>query len=75
LFTLEKEHPNMDKTVQKKFGKQMSNLLKIWAGLEDRNFTEVKLLKMSKCDFGLLNDLHKEKKKRDKLKQEQLEGT
>lgn len=71
LFTLEKEHPNMYKTVQKKFGKQMSNLLKVWAGLEDRNFTEEQLLRMYKCDFDILNDCHKEKKKKDKLKQEQ----
>ena len=71
LFTLEKEHPNMYKTVQKKFGKQMSNLLKVWAGLEDRNLTEEKLLRMYKCDFDMLNDFHKEKKKSDKLKQEQ----
>ena len=71
LFTLEKEHPNMYKTVQKKFGKQMSNLLKVWAGLENRDLTEEKLLRMYKCDFDMLNDFHKEKKKRDKLKQEQ----
>lgn len=77
LFTLQKEHPNMYKTVRKKFGKEMMDLLKVWADLEHRvDLTEEKLDGLYReCEFGWLNERHKAKKKRDKLKQEKLEGT
>ncbi len=76
LFTLQKEHPNMYKTIRKKFGKQMANLLKVWADLEDRNFTEEQLLEglYRECEFDMLNERHKEKKKAEKLKKQQLEN-
>ena len=71
LFTLQEQHPNMYKTVKKKFGKQMMNLLKVWADLEDRNFTEEHLDGLYRaCEFGMLNERHKAKKKSEKLKQE-----
>ena len=73
LFTLREEHPNMYKTIRKKFGKQMMNLLKVWADLEDRDFTEEQLLEglYRACDFGMLEGRHKAKKKAEKLKQKQ----
>ena len=69
LFTLQEQHPNMYKTVEKKFGKQMMNLLKVWADLEDRNFTEKHLEGLYKeCEFGWLEERHKRKKKAEKQK-------
>ena len=64
LFTLQDQHPNMYKTVKKKFGKQMMNLLKVWADLEDRNLTEKHLDGLYRaCEFGMLSERHKAKKK------------
>ena len=72
LFTLQEQHPNMYKTVKKKFGKQMMNLLKVWADLEDRNLTEEHLDGLYRaCEFGMLDERHKAKKKAEKLKQKQ----
>ena len=74
LFTLQEQHPNMYKTVKKKFGKQMMNLLKVWADLEDRNFTEEHLDGLYRaCEFGMLEERHKAKKKAEKLKREQAD--
>lgn len=71
LFTLQEQHPNMYKTVKKKFGKQMMSLLKVWAGLEERNFTEEHLDGLYKaCEFERLEEYRKEKKKAEKLKQQ-----
>lgn len=75
LFTLQEQHPNMYKTIRKKFGKQMMNLLKVWANLEDRNFTEEHLDGLYRaCEFDMLNERHKEKKKAEKLRQKPLEN-
>lgn len=72
LFTLQEQHPNMYKTVKKKFGKQMMDLLKVWADLEKWNFTEEHLDGLYRaCEFGMLNERHKAKKKAEKLKKEQ----
>lgn len=72
LFTLQEQHPNMYKTVKKKFGKQMMDLLKVWADLEDRNLTEKHLDGLYRaCEFGMLSERHKAKKKAEKLKHEQ----
>ncbi len=71
LFTLQEKHPNMYKTVKKKFGKQMMDLLKVWADLEERNFTEEHLDGLYRaCEFGMLNERHKAKKKAEKLKKQ-----
>ena len=60
LFTLQKEHPNMYKTVRKKFGKQMMDLLKVWAGLEERNLTEKHLDGLYRaCEFERLDEYRK----------------
>ncbi|MDE0555839.1 MAG: phosphoadenosine phosphosulfate reductase family protein [Candidatus Poribacteria bacterium] len=72
LFTLQKEHPNMYKTIRKKFGKQMANLLKVWAALEDRDLTEEQLLGLYReCEFGESGALEKnairERKRRRNL--------
>ena len=64
----------MYKTVKKKFGKQMMGLLKVWADLEDRSLTEEHLDGLYRaCEFGMLNERHKAKKKAEKLKQEQAD--
>lgn len=69
LFTLQEEHPNMYKTVRKKFGKQMMSLLKVWAGLEDRNFTEEHLDGLYRaCEFERLDEYRKAKQKAAKQK-------
>lgn len=48
----------------------MMNLLKVWADLEDRNFTEEHLDGLYRaCEFDMLNERHKEKKKAEKLRQ------
>ena len=68
LFTLQEQHPNMYKTVRKKFGEQMMNLLKVWAGLEERGFTEEDLDTLYReCEFGWLEERHQNKKKADKM--------
>ena len=43
------------------------NLLKVWAGLEDRNFTEEHLDGLYRaCEFERLEGWHKEKKKAER---------
>ncbi len=60
LFTLQKEHPKMYKTLRKKFGKQMMDLLKVWAGLEERNLTEKHLDGLYRaCEFERLDEYRK----------------
>ena len=50
----------------------MLNLLKVWADLEDRNLTEKHLDGLYRaCEFGMLSERHKAKKKAEKLKQKQ----
>ena len=51
----------------------MVSLLKVWADLEDRNFTDKKILEglYRACDFGMLSERHKGKKKAEKLKKQQ----
>lgn len=70
LFTLQEQHPNMYKTIRKKFGKQMMNLLKVWAGLEERNLTEEHLDGLYRaCEFERLDEYRKEKKRAAKKAQ------
>ena len=67
LFTLQKVHANMYKTLRKKLGKQMMSLLKVWAGLEHRNLTEEHLDGLYRaCEFERLDEYRRIKQKSKK---------
>lgn len=73
LFTLQRQHPQMYKTVRAQFGKEMASLLKAWAGL-DGNFREEHFDGLYKpCSFEMLEEYRKARQKRMKQVKEKKE--
>jgi 3'-phosphoadenosine 5'-phosphosulfate sulfotransferase (PAPS reductase)/FAD synthetase len=69
LFTLQQQHPEMYKTLRKRFGKQMTNLLSTWAEFDDFEFQEEHFDRFYRpCSFEILDDYRKRKQKREKHK-------
>ncbi|MEM2941761.1 MAG: phosphoadenosine phosphosulfate reductase family protein [Thermoproteota archaeon] len=70
LFTLQRQHPHLYKTVRAQFGKEMASLLKAWAGL-DGDFREEHFDGLYKpCSFEILESYRKEIQKQMKQTRE-----
>jgi 3'-phosphoadenosine 5'-phosphosulfate sulfotransferase (PAPS reductase)/FAD synthetase len=64
LFTLQRQHPQMYKTVRMKFGKQMTRLLGAWAEFDDIDFQEEHFDRFYRaCSFEILEDYRKKRNK------------
>lgn len=67
LFILQHQHPHLYEAVRKKFGREMLNLLRAWADLDNWDFQEEHLDGLYKpCSFEMLEEYRNTKQRQTK---------